>query len=181
MNTRVWGPAGWVFLDAIAFNYPVQINHRSTKHRELKRRYKELFENLQYTLPCKYCRQSYKRFLNELPIDRFLDSRADLTYWLYLIHDKVNHKLLHQEQQALQERYADIDKKRSLTRTQRYRERAKARRQTCFTKPSPTYKAYCKRVEKYRAKCAKKRGHVPSCRLPSNTKAKGKPMKRKNY
>jgi hypothetical protein len=178
MNTVYWGPGGWVLLDSIAFNYPVRYNPRSKKHRSFRKYYKQLFENLQYTLPCKYCRKSYTRFLKELPIDGFLDSRGDLTYWLYLIHDKVNHKLIHQEQKALEERYADIERKRGLSNAQRNRQRAKARREILRTKPSPSYASYCKRMEKHRARCAKKRGQVPSCRLSTTTKRKGRPKTR---
>lgn len=178
MNTKFWGPPLWKALDAKAFNYPVKINPRSKKHQALKKRYKQEFELQQYTLPCKYCRKSYTKFLRELPIDDFLSSRKDLTYWLYLIHDKVNQKLLLQEKKALEERYADIKKKKELTQAQKNRLRAKARREILYTKPSPSYESYCKRMEQHRAKCAKKRGHIPSCRLPAKTKRKGKPKTR---
>ena len=44
-------------------------------------------------MPCKYCRDSYMDFIKENPIDNNLNSRNDLTKWLYNIHNKVNNKL----------------------------------------------------------------------------------------
>ena len=51
------------------------------------------FNTLQYVLPCKYCRQSLKIFYEELPIEPYLKNKKKLSYWLYLIHNKVNKKL----------------------------------------------------------------------------------------
>jgi len=169
MNTRFWGPPGWKFLNSIAFNYPETINLRSRKDRELKRRYRELFENFQHTLPCKYCRESYARFLRELPIDEYLDGgRRTFTYWWYQMHEKVNEKLRAQEAKALEERYADIDAKSTASGSQRNRLRAKARREIRITKPTPSYEAWCASMERHRAKCAKKRGEVTLIMLPPN-------------
>lgn len=164
MNTKSWGPPLWKALDIIVFNYPIRIT-ASKKDQETKQNYKIFFELLQLILPCKYCRISYKKFITELPIDDFLESRAKLTYWLYLIHDKVNNKLINQEFEALAERYEDIERKYPPGK-KRCQERAKARRNVLYTKPSPSYTAYCKRIEKHRAKCGKKRGYIPSCRVP---------------
>ena len=169
MNTKFWGPPGWAFLGAIVFNYPKKINLKLKKHREFKRYYKRLFEDLQFTLPCKYCRRSFKRFLKQLPIDDYLDSRESLTYWLYLIHDKVNQKLIKQEHKALAERIEDISRKYqsgNLTTNQYKYQIQKAKKQCIYTIPSPPYEEYCKFFESKRAKCAKKRGEVPSCRMP---------------
>ena len=54
---------------------------------------KLFFAQAENLLPCKYCRESYRGYIRELPIDNFLDSRASLAYWLYQIHNKVNDKL----------------------------------------------------------------------------------------
>ena len=50
MLTSVWGPAAWHLLHTISFNYPINPTI------ENKKQYKEFVENLQYDLPCKYCR-----------------------------------------------------------------------------------------------------------------------------
>jgi hypothetical protein len=47
-------------------------------------------------LPCIYCRQSFHQYVRELPIDGYLGTNRDLSFWLYSIHNKVNDKLLGQ-------------------------------------------------------------------------------------
>lgn len=85
MQTSKWGSPGWKFLHTIAHNYDPTIHKPSD--------YKQFFELIGEMLPCKYCRESYKGFVAELPIDPYLGSQRDLTKWLYLIHNKVNDKL----------------------------------------------------------------------------------------
>lgn len=98
MNTKFWGPPGWRFLHTTTFNYPPIIDTaNNSDHFNLPDDIKNMFYGLQKTLPCKYCRQSFKQFMAELPIEPFLGSRKSLTYWLYAIHNKVNHKLRTQE------------------------------------------------------------------------------------
>lgn len=86
MNTSSWGPRTWVYTHTVAQNY-------SPKDKNI---YKDFFVILKDILPCKYCRASYSEFVKELPIDGFLGSKEDLTYWFYLIHNKVNDKLRNQ-------------------------------------------------------------------------------------
>jgi hypothetical protein len=90
MMTKVWGPAGWLFLHSVSFGYPLKIdNSNSSKKIE----YKVFFESIGDILPCKYCRESYNKYIQEIPIDDHLNSRDELVKWLYLIHNKVNNKL----------------------------------------------------------------------------------------
>jgi hypothetical protein len=85
MDTKMWGKPAWTFLHTISFNYkPTPQN---------KKIYKEFFKCLTKILPCKLCRDSFKRNSKELPIDNYLGSKERLTYWLYLMHNKVNDKL----------------------------------------------------------------------------------------
>lgn len=90
MQTTKWGPPGWRLLFAIASNYPEQPTERD---RIL---YKFMFTLISNIFPCIYCRQSYRQFIQELPIDGWLDNRRSLMYHLYLIHNKVNGKLRQQ-------------------------------------------------------------------------------------
>jgi hypothetical protein len=46
----VWGPLQWTFLHIMSFNYPVNPTPEDKKH------YMDYVLNLQYVLPCKYCR-----------------------------------------------------------------------------------------------------------------------------
>jgi len=90
MQTRVWGPAGWIFLHSIAQNYPWEPT------AEKKESYKLFFSLIGDILPCRYCRESYKHFIIEKGTclnDSVLESRKTLTNWLYKIHNKVNKKL----------------------------------------------------------------------------------------
>ena len=90
MDTRFWGPDGWRLLHCIAIGYP---ENPSIKDKQI---YSEFFTNLKYVLPCIYCRNSFTEYTDELNIMNYLNSKKDLFYWLYLIHNKVNNKLRNQ-------------------------------------------------------------------------------------
>ena len=90
MQTRVWGPAGWLFLHSIAQNYPWEPT------AEQKTNYFNFFKLTGNVLPCRYCRESYQKFINEEPtcLDiHVMKDRKSLVMWLYNIHNKVNNKL----------------------------------------------------------------------------------------
>lgn len=88
MNTKWFGKHLWEFGFAVCLNY------EPTPERQFYTR--QFFLNLAYTLPCVYCRNSYKEFLKQLPIDDYLASNKTITYWWYLMHNKVNNKLRRQ-------------------------------------------------------------------------------------
>ena len=50
--TSVWGPMLWSYLHTMSFNYPNEPTAENKKH------YRDFIINLQYTLPCKYCRMN---------------------------------------------------------------------------------------------------------------------------
>ena len=88
MQTRVWGPAGWVFLHCIAQNYP---ENPTDLQKEM---YKSFFELVGNVLPCRYCRESYQEFVKETPLNKnVMKNRYTFSKWLYDIHNKVNEKL----------------------------------------------------------------------------------------
>lgn len=91
--TKVWGPPLWIGLHAITFGYPYKIDENNSEHIAKRNAYYQFFKVLGDVLPCKYCRQSYKVFFEELDINLFLKDRKGITKWLYLIHEKVNDKL----------------------------------------------------------------------------------------
>ena len=72
MDTRFWGPSGWDLFHRISFHSkdPSVLAHIAN------------------ILPCKFCRQSTRKFIKELPFDK--EHPAE---WLYKIHNKVNDKL----------------------------------------------------------------------------------------
>jgi len=164
MNTKQWGPSAWKFLHVVTFNYPETIDPSNEEHRELKFYYKQLFENFQFTLPCIYCRQSYKQFLKEDPIDGNLGSRKDLTYWFYRIHNKVNAKLRKQELELFQKRLKDLQKK-PLQGGELFRQKQKLAMEVFFTPADPPYAEVCQYYNGMRASCSRDANKIASCRI----------------
>lgn len=93
MMTKVWGPAGWLFLHCVAFGYPYKLNPEDKEDQQKMKHYKNFFESISTILPCRYCRDSYQDFIKDYPIDSHLTSRKDLSKWFYTIHNKINNKL----------------------------------------------------------------------------------------
>ena len=90
MQTRVWGPAGWLFLHSIAQNYPWHPNEQQKKD------YFEFFKQTGNVLPCRYCRESYQEYIKEPGTELnmiVLNNRKTLAKWLYNIHERINKKL----------------------------------------------------------------------------------------
>ena len=144
MDTRIFGPPMLKTMFIIAANYEVEILPKNKKHQKKKKVYKDFFVNMKDIIPCIHCRKSYKVFIKELPITPFLNSRKDLMYWLYLIKDKVNKKLIKQYKEG----------------KHKYK-----------TKPSPPFEKICKYYEKFRADCSPK---SVSCTRPSRPTKKSK-------
>lgn len=90
LMTKIWGGHFWIACHSITFGYPTSPTDEQRKH------YFEHFKTYEYILPCKYCRDSFSKFIREpdtlLSIDVF-ENRQTLTKWLYDIHNKVNNKL----------------------------------------------------------------------------------------
>lgn len=88
--TKIWGYHLWEALHSITFGYP------ENPSSEQKIIYRRFFTDLGEVLPCKYCRDSYKKFIqcgNTELHDSIFDSRNTLTKWLYDLHEAVNAKL----------------------------------------------------------------------------------------
>ncbi|AUV58661.1 FAD-linked sulfhydryl oxidase [Bandra megavirus] len=88
--TKIWGSAGWTFCHSVTFGYPINPTEKD------KINYKNFFISLGDVLPCRYCRESYQKFITEgdtaLTLE-VLDNRESLTKWFYRIHNAVNKKL----------------------------------------------------------------------------------------
>lgn len=87
MQANEWGPSAWKFLHTVTFAYP------QDPDEETKTNFKNLFSNLRYTLPCSFCRSYYTQIYKYIIIDSYLESRAGLTFWLFVVHNIVNRKL----------------------------------------------------------------------------------------
>ena len=85
MLTSVWGPALWHSLHTMSFNYPVKPS------KEQKQYYKDFFMNLQKVLPCRYCRENYKKNLKAVPLTKtVLKNRENFSRWVYDLHNHIN-------------------------------------------------------------------------------------------
>jgi len=88
MLTSVWGPSLWHFLHVMSFNYPVKPTKLQIKH------YKEFVYNLQYILPCKYCRINLSNNFKKFPLkNQIFENRDSFSRYIYNLHEVVN-KLL---------------------------------------------------------------------------------------
>ena len=91
MMTRIWGPLAWTFLHTVSFNYPTNPTN------EDKHRYKDLITNLQYILPCKYCRMNLTTNLKNTPLTMdHMANRDTFSRFVYNLHETVN-KLLNKQ------------------------------------------------------------------------------------
>ena len=88
MLTTVWGPGMWHYLHTVSFNYPI---HPTQKDKDS---YKQLLLNMQYTLPCKYCRENLKNNYKVHPLEPcHLKTRDTFSRYVYKLHEIVNKML----------------------------------------------------------------------------------------
>ena len=84
MKNSQWGPAAWLFLHSVTFQYPEDPTDQD------KNNYKIFFESLQNILPCPNCREHYQKNIQENPMN--LESRESLIKWVIELHNIVNQK-----------------------------------------------------------------------------------------
>jgi hypothetical protein len=91
MLVSVWGPAFWHSLHTLSFNYPVNPTPEDKKH------YRDFIINLQYVLPCKYCRMNLTNNFKKKPIQMCdMANRETFSRYVYELHETVN-KMLHKK------------------------------------------------------------------------------------
>lgn len=88
MLTTIWGPSLWHSLHSISFNYPIKPNELQ------KRKYRSFILNLQYILPCKYCRINLKKNFKCLPLTlKYMKNRTTFSKYIYNLHEHINKML----------------------------------------------------------------------------------------
>ena len=88
MITATWGPPMWHYLHTMSFNYPVNPTAEDKKY------YRDFIINLQYVLPCKYCRINLKTNLKQMPItSAVMANRESFSRYVYELHELVNKML----------------------------------------------------------------------------------------
>jgi hypothetical protein len=122
MMTKVWGPAGWLFLHCVTFGYPIDPDKYDHQHGlppgSTRRHYTNFFNEVGKVLPCRYCRDSYLEYARENPVEKSIHDRESLIKWLYHIHNRVNDKL--------GANYFDVSIESLKTRYEAYRAKCKA-------------------------------------------------------
>lgn len=98
-KTKDFGEKYWyvLFTMVLGGTFPLKVDLNNKKHKEIIKYYKYTIKGLIYTLPCSICRESYNKFYYKNNINNFLTSKIKLAYWLYLLKDMVNKKLIKQE------------------------------------------------------------------------------------
>ena len=88
MLTKVWGPLMWSYLHIMSFNYPADPSAEDKKH------YRDFVLNLQYVLPCKYCRINLTNNLKKKPLNNcYMKNRETFSRYIYDLHETVNKML----------------------------------------------------------------------------------------
>ena len=88
MLTSVWGPSMWHSLHTISFNYPINPDNKT------KKQYLNFFMSLQHILPCRYCRENFKKNIKSVPLNKTtMKNRDTLSKWLYNLHEEINRLL----------------------------------------------------------------------------------------
>ena len=87
MDPSFWGRSTWKYLHTLTFNYPMNPT------QEDKIKMFNYFNQLPEYLPCSQCAESFKLYLQYIPVNEYLDNTYSLVFWLYNIHHIVNLKL----------------------------------------------------------------------------------------
>jgi len=88
MVTKIWGPPMWHYLHTMSFNYPVNPTPEEKKH------YRDFIINLQYVLPCKYCRMNLTNNFKKKPLQMCdMASRDTFSRYIYELHETINKML----------------------------------------------------------------------------------------
>jgi Erv1 / Alr family len=91
MLVSVWGPSVWHALHTMSFNYPLKPTMEEKKH------YRDFVLQLQYVLPCKYCRMNLKTNFKQLPLTMSkMRNRETFSRYMYDLHELVN-RMLHKK------------------------------------------------------------------------------------
>ena len=103
MLTTAWGPAIWHYLHMMSFNYPMKPTEEDKKH------YRDFILNLQYVLPCKYCRMNLTKNFERLPLkESDMENRETFSKYVYDLHELINKMLkkkIHLSYADVRERY----------------------------------------------------------------------------
>lgn len=159
MQTSKWGKPGWDMLFYVAAGY--EVNEASVEVKAPI--YRMFYESMGGVLPCKYCRDSYIEFFDELDFDSYLDRPCGMIKFVYDMKNKVNEKLRKQERRALQLEYEKLSSSMSADNPEFWEKMRAASQRICYTKPSPPLKDVIENLARDKAKCS---AEMKTCRDP---------------
>ena len=108
-----WSQSFWHTLHIISFAYP------ENPDMQLKQTMFNFFKNLGTMLPCKTCRDHYEKNFITLNLQDSLDSRTNLTLWVYNLHDLINKQTGSKESPPFDEVYQTYNTMRSDSCTEK--------------------------------------------------------------
>lgn len=110
-DPKQWGPCLWNFLFiSIIGRFPDKIDFQNEEHVMIVKYFKNFIYSFQVVLPCIYCRKSFSFFTRQSPLtDNVMSGKKSLLYWVYTIKDKINKKLISQEQKNYADKRQEID------------------------------------------------------------------------
>lgn len=121
MLVSVWGPSLWNSLHIISFNYPIHPRLEDKKH------YRDFILNLEYVLPCKFCRQNLHTNFKQLPLTiAKMKNRETFSRYIYDLHELVN-KMLHKKSNLT---YEDVRERYEHFRSRCVEEKPKLSKKT---------------------------------------------------
>lgn len=136
VRTTSWGGPLWHSCFCMAINYN---DHPSPTKRQI---YLDYFNILGEMLPCLFCRLYYEKCKETLPLEEYIDNTSiehPVLYWLYLLKDLVNQKLINQENECFCRESEKIDNDITLSkRAKSYRKR-NLKTKIFYTQPSPPF------------------------------------------
>jgi hypothetical protein len=81
-STKIWGNPMWFVLHMITLNFPVKPS------KEEKLHYRAFFQSLGWVLPCRLCRENYRKQNAKIPLAHFR-SRHTLARYIYKVHNEI--------------------------------------------------------------------------------------------
>lgn len=76
VNPKIWGAAGWKFIEKIVDGYPVQASARDRMHML------EFLTSLGHVLPCSKCRTNHITFSSKHPPSKYVQGRTQVRKWV---------------------------------------------------------------------------------------------------
>lgn len=157
MDTRSWGAPTWDTLFFVAGGYDLNEEPRETKDEK----YYTFFQNFGEVIPCRYCRNSYKGFFQELNLQDYFGEKCGVMRFVYDLKNKVNNKLWKQEYEAAMEKYNALKQNEATLTQDQIAEQLRDISKIFYTKDPPPFSQVVEKYMKHRAKCSPK---MKTCR-----------------